>query len=620
MPGTDLILDVAATIGHSGINVADAVIGGELERTMEGASTLSIDVHDPHRVILRSADLQRAIDLNFDGTWWRLVKLRKAADTLSLTFEDRDVAHLRQHDKPRKVSRNKMTRAQFVRSLVREVKRDPITFYSPEVNVRQKISKPENDADRSSKRAKGIAKGASLTVKGARASAEQRRNAEKVLDVAEELNAGAKATKALIEAVIIESGIRNLSYGDRDSLGILQVRVSTSGSAAKSRDIEWCVRQFLLHGFYHDKVLGSGGAIAKARRAAGMTAGRVAQAVQGSGVPGAYDTVADEADAWIEAYGGASGGGTVTIAKRYEFSRGQPGKREDSWTAIARLAEEVNWRAFTDQGRLYFVAEDYLMKSQARYTLSEDDEGVNGIDFDLDAGKDVTELSVSVIADLFQVRVGSVVRVEKLGLANGRYLVHSVRRPLFSPQAEIVLRSPSKKLPEPAHETESKTKTGGASSDGGFEKGSPLAKAYRKVEQIDAKGQGYVWGGGHGHFNDSRGYDCSGFVSTVLFAAGWLDTPQATPGLVGWGAPGKGDHMTVWVKENGDPHASHTFITFHVDGKTRFAEAGGAESGHTGWHKPRSTAGFEARHWGRDKDASGAPLSDTTTSHRQAGA
>jgi hypothetical protein len=55
--------------------------------------------------------------------------------------------------------------------------------------------------------------------------------------------------------------------------------------------------------------------------------------------------------------------------------------------------------------------------------------------------------------------------------------------------------------------------------------------------------------------------------------------------------------MTVWVKENGNPHMSHTFLTFKVKGRTRFAEAGGAKSGHTGWHSPRSTAGFEPRHW-----------------------
>jgi hypothetical protein len=42
---------------------------------------------------------------------------------------------------------------------------------------------------------------------------------------------------------------------------------------------------------------------------------------------------------------------------------------------------------------------------------------------------------------------------------------------------------------------------------------------------------------------------------------------------------------------------SHTFMVLNVNGRKRFAEAGGAESGKTGWHRPRSTAGFVARHW-----------------------
>jgi len=54
------------------------------------------------------------------------------------TLEDRNVAYLRRHDKPRKVARDKATRAEFVRSLVREVKA-PIAFKCPELHERQRI-------------------------------------------------------------------------------------------------------------------------------------------------------------------------------------------------------------------------------------------------------------------------------------------------------------------------------------------------------------------------------------------------------------------------------------------------------------------------------------------------
>jgi hypothetical protein len=614
---TDLDLDVVADVGGD-IAIADAIVGGELERTIEGASTLTIDVHDPHRLLLRSPNLSRAIDLQYEDVWFRLVKIAKNGDTVSLTFEDRDVAYLRQHTRSRKVSRNTMTRAQFVRSLVREVKDNRIEFFSPEVNERQPIGKSSEDAkpgkrvthERDKAKQKGLASGASLTVKGKTATAAQRRNAERCLDVADTLKAGPKATKALIEAVIVESGIQNLSYGDRDSLGILQVRVSTSGSAARSRDIEWCVRKFLAEGFYTDPELGGGGAMAIARRHPEASSGRVAQATQGSGVPGAYDQVSEEAQAWLEAYGGATGtdsGGTTTtettVRLKYEFTRGLPGQPEDSWTAIQRLATEVQWRAFMDAGTLYFISEDRLLAARARYVISEDSDGINGIDFDIDQGKIAGEVRVSVRTELFDIPVGSVLAIEDMGICNGRWLVATVRQPLFDTAAELTLKALTPKLPEPASATKTKTTTKDdpVTAEGKAASGnSAVMKCYRFADAVDKKNYAYAWGGGHTSF--AGPYDCSGFVSAVLHAGRLLtQRPFATGDLINWGDEGEGKFMTVWVKENGNPHQSHTFITFELEGsgkgKQEFAEAGGGDSSHTGWHKSRNKAGFVPRHW-----------------------
>jgi hypothetical protein len=44
-------------------------------------------------------------------------------------------------------------------------------------------------------------------------------------------------------------------------------------------------------------------------------------------------------------------------------------------------------------------------------------------------------------------------------------------------------------------------------------------------------GAPYVWGGGHGSWGTSLGYDCSGFVSAVLHAAGYLTMPVTTQAL-----------------------------------------------------------------------------------------
>ena len=63
----------------------------------------------------------------------------------------------------------------------------------------------------------------------------------------------------------------------------------------------------------------------------------------------------------------------------------------------------------------------------------------------------------------------------------------------------------------------------------------------------------YLWGGGHGSFED-RGYDCSGAVSYVLHGAGVLSSPMPSGPFMRWGSPGKGQWITVYAS-NGHMYA-----------------------------------------------------------------
>jgi hypothetical protein len=56
----------------------------------------------------------------------------------------------------------------------------------------------------------------------------------------------------------------------------------------------------------------------------------------------------------------------------------------------------------------------------------------------------------------------------------------------------------------------------------------------------------YRWGGGHASFFDT-GYDCSGAVSYVLYAAGMLSSPMPSGPFMTWGLPGKGAWITVFA-------------------------------------------------------------------------
>jgi hypothetical protein len=96
----------------------------------------------------------------------------------------------------------------------------------------------------------------------------------------------------------------------------------------------------------------------------------------------------------------------------------------------------------------------------------------------------------------------------------------------------------------------------------------------------------YLWGGGHGKWVD-KGYDCSGSVSFVLAAAGYLEAPLASGPLMSWGEPGPGKWVTIYA------HQGHVWMT--VAG-IRFDTSGARESGSRWQNEMRSTAGFVARH------------------------
>lgn len=450
------------------LSITGSITDAEIERSIEGASTLTLTVHDPDWAILNSGLFDRrvdgrldAVDVQVDTHWFRLVQVAPSDDTLTLTFEDRDVAYLRRHTKYKKVARGKTTRAEFVRSLVKEVKADGgIQFQCPELHKTQpKAKQSEKDANREP----GLADHADIKIKGEKADKDQLRNIETVLSVARSVNAGAKAVLALVEACIVESLFRNPKDGEGSSVGILQLTdIHYGGSVDARRDIERVVEDFLKRGF-----AGRGGAIQLARENDDWTAGEVAQGVQASGHPERYDQYKAEAKDIIDAYGGdAAFTGSSTDEKAFYFTRGEPGTPEDSWTAIQRLASEVNWRAFIVNGTLIFMSEDDLMRSRSRTLIKRSQSEVLSFGFDWDNDKKVAEVNLQIRAERWALPPGTVVDITEAGPANGRWIVSSIRRSLTSDNADVTLKTPVNPFKEPANETDSASSggSGGASS------------------------------------------------------------------------------------------------------------------------------------------------------------
>lgn len=114
--------------------------------------------------------------------------------------------------------------------------------------------------------------------------------ARTICTVLDRYNAPAKVRLAAFETAIVESGVHNLPYGDRDSLGVYQQRPSQGwGTPAQIMNVDYAATQF----------------ITRAIRANGnQTAGQLSQDVQISAFPDRYDQVALQAAAMLNQYCG----------------------------------------------------------------------------------------------------------------------------------------------------------------------------------------------------------------------------------------------------------------------------------------------------------------------------
>jgi hypothetical protein len=115
-------------------------------------------------------------------------------------------------------------------------------------------------------------------------SAEQRQNAATIIGVAREMGAPPRAWLVALATAMQESTLRNINYGDRDSLGLFQQRPSAGwGTAAQVQDPVYAA------GTFYDHLVGI----------PGWETGRlteVAQSVQRSGFPEAYEQWGDMAE------------------------------------------------------------------------------------------------------------------------------------------------------------------------------------------------------------------------------------------------------------------------------------------------------------------------------------
>src|SRR5262245_52176055 len=115
-------------------DIASRIVDITIDRSIEASSALTVTINDYDRAVLTSGNLNNRLDVQIDGLWFRLKGVDKSGDQLTLTFEDREIAVLRQYMKFKKANRDKTTRAEFVLNLIREVKEFHIPVTIPELH------------------------------------------------------------------------------------------------------------------------------------------------------------------------------------------------------------------------------------------------------------------------------------------------------------------------------------------------------------------------------------------------------------------------------------------------------------------------------------------------------
>ncbi len=456
----------------------DAITSANLERTLEGASSVTLSVHDPNHKLLRDKIRDERLDLRIDGMYFRLVEIDKAGPDFTLTFEDREVAYLRSYNgtsHPKKVLRDLVTRAEFVKRLVRTVEQQKIPVYIPELHRTQPIAKAASVSSSQSSSTPdqtdalgtaGLDRSADLTVKGVAANQGQMQAAESAMTSAVSYGATNEVLTGLIMALINETTITDPPGGLADSAGWLQLQASDH-PGVDPHNLDTVVKIFVTEGF-----TGAGSALDLSNKyGTAEWVGKVMWMYNATTYPGAqYEA---EARKWVEAFTGegipqSSKGDvstkTVTSTKKYEF---EVAKQETYWACIQRLAEEVRWRAFMSAGIFYYIDEMELFKSKPWAVLNQDTDGLLDFDFTYRHGRDVQQASATGFARDWAGPPGTVVRASEddYGPGGGRYIVESISSDLFSDEVTFTLRKPLKPMSEPAPETVEKTVSTGDAGD-----------------------------------------------------------------------------------------------------------------------------------------------------------
>jgi hypothetical protein len=138
---------------------------------------------------------------------------------------------------------------------------------------------------------------------------------------------------------------------------------------------------------------------------------------------------------------------------------------EDSWTCIQRIASTVGWRLWENNNTFYFGPDEYWLGLLTKNGVGDAVPPINSamgtlgnklpilqeftpqtldMDFDWDVEAPFGQITGTVLwGNGFPYEIGEIVRVAKLGPANGNWMVYDMQRDGYSPMATLTLQVPT---------------------------------------------------------------------------------------------------------------------------------------------------------------------------------
>ncbi|MEH3055490.1 MAG: NlpC/P60 family protein [Patulibacter minatonensis] len=517
------------------MQIGDRLTGAKLTRTIEGASSVSLDVWDGDGAVLSSSALgvrimSRAATVTIDGITYGVNGVG-GRDTLSIAAESGVVRRAKAHGKkqPLRVSRGTTTCAAFCAQMFRAA---GIPVLVLDEHVGQRIAgtkqlsgaivqaRGTSTATRSRTSARGVT-GADLTIKRRAPDSEQRRVMAAGRDAARQAAAPKLAALTLFCALIQENAARGPNA--------LQVTAATARELGITpSNIKQCATAFLTKGFTG----GAGstkGAIYYARQNPSWSPGQIINAMQNPGTPlHDYDQWRDEAQAWVDASGAASSSAAASGGSKdyvYERKRG-----ESTYAAARRLLDERGWRLFDREGVMIIASDPALMRARPSVFLERGLTDFWQPDIDWHEALRINELAGQAAAGRYQLDPGEVAHVTDLPSITRDWLIGSTTVDLLNPSApvEVALRRPQQPKAEPAAEQADTTSSSSSSSGSLRERIVKTATdslttktGYRRYSQAGALTTKILPGAG-------ERTDCSQWVRAVYLAAGAQDPGSNT--------------------------------------------------------------------------------------------